>query len=203
MCGKRSVPSDWSDAVLIPIPKKGDLSHYDNWRGISLLNIIRKDVARTSKIGCRSWPRMSYLSRNVVLGRERLPGHNFTVCQLVEKSMEHKSKAFFTFIDLKKAYESVPRQAMWIVLANLGEPEETVQLIKSFHQDMKAKIHIDGAMLEEIEVVNGLRQGCCMAPMLFNLYSCLAVERWLAKIENVEGVVISIRYKNDKKLFRR
>ena len=117
--------------------------------------------------------------------------------------MEHKSKAFFTFIDLKKAYESVPRQAMWIVLANLGEPEETVQLIKSFHQDMKAKIRIDGAMLEEIEVVNGLRQGCCMAPMLFNLYSCLAVERWLAKIENVEGVVISIRYKNDKKLFRR
>ena len=54
--------------------------------------------------------------------------------------MEHKFKAFFTFIDLKKAYDSVPRQAMWIVLANLGEPEETVQLIKSFHQDMKAKI---------------------------------------------------------------
>ena len=77
MCGKRSVPSDWSDAILIPIPKKGDLSHYNNWRGISLLNIIRKDVARTSKIGCRSWPRMSYPSRNVVLGRERLPGHNF------------------------------------------------------------------------------------------------------------------------------
>ena len=28
------VPADWSDAVLIPIPKKGDLSQCDNWRGI-------------------------------------------------------------------------------------------------------------------------------------------------------------------------
>ena len=82
-------------------------------------------------------------------------------------------------------------------------PEETVQLIKSFHQDMKAKIRIDRTMLEEIEVVNGLRQGCCMAPVLFNLYSCLAIERWLARIENVEGVGITIKYKNDNKLFRK
>ena len=28
---KRSVPDDWRDAMLIPIPKKGDLSHCDNW----------------------------------------------------------------------------------------------------------------------------------------------------------------------------
>ena len=51
----------------------------------------------------------------------------FTVRQLVEKSCEHKSKAFFTFIDLKKAYDSVPREAMWMALAKLGVPEETVQ----------------------------------------------------------------------------
>ena len=51
----------------------------------------------------------------------------------MEKSWEHKSKAFFTFIDLKKAYDSVPREVMWIALAKLGVPEETVQLVKSFH----------------------------------------------------------------------
>ena len=40
------VPSDWFDAVLIPLPKKGDLSHCDNWRGISLLDVVGKVVAR-------------------------------------------------------------------------------------------------------------------------------------------------------------
>ena len=39
------VPSDWCDAVLIPLPKKGDLSHCDNWRGISLLDMVGKVVA--------------------------------------------------------------------------------------------------------------------------------------------------------------
>ena len=57
----------------------------------------------------------------------------FTVGQLIEKLCEHKSKAFFTFIDLKKAYDSVPREAMWMAIAKLGVPGETVQLIKSFH----------------------------------------------------------------------
>ena len=40
------VPADWSDAVLIPFPKKGDLSDCDNWRGISLLEVVGKVVAR-------------------------------------------------------------------------------------------------------------------------------------------------------------
>ena len=37
--------------------------------------------------------------------------------QLVEKSIEHDTKAFILFIDLKKVYNSVPRDAMWLILA--------------------------------------------------------------------------------------
>ena len=58
------------------------------------------------------------------------------------------------------------------------------ELIQSFHQDMSATIQVDGTLLEEIEVGNGLRQGWCMAPALFNLYSSLVVERWIARTES-------------------
>ena len=47
----------------------------------------------------------------------------YTVCQLVEKSWEHWSKVFLLFIDLKKAYNSVPRAAMWRALGKQGVPE--------------------------------------------------------------------------------
>ena len=43
---EQRVPRDWSDAILIPIPKKGDLSICDNWRGIFLLEVVGKVVAR-------------------------------------------------------------------------------------------------------------------------------------------------------------
>ena len=38
-------PEDWRDAVLVPIPKRGDLCQCDNWRGIALLDIVGKLVA--------------------------------------------------------------------------------------------------------------------------------------------------------------
>ena len=95
-------------------------------------------------------------------------------------------------MDLKKAYDSVPREALWVALGKLGVPEKTIQLIRSFHQDMRARVRLDGVMLEEISVQNGLKQGCCMAPVLFNLYTCLAVERWLARVDGVDGVGLTV-----------
>lgn len=42
---EKSVSKDWTDAVLVPIPKKRDLSNCDNWRGISLLDVVGKAIA--------------------------------------------------------------------------------------------------------------------------------------------------------------
>ena len=36
------VVDDWRDAIIVPIPKKGDLTLCDNWRGISLLDVVGK-----------------------------------------------------------------------------------------------------------------------------------------------------------------
>ena len=67
---------------------------------------------------------------------------------------------------------------------------------------MKAAIRLEGTLLEEIDVENRLRQECCMAPVPFNLYTCLAVERWLFRVEGA-GVGVTVKHKYDEKLFRR
>ena len=43
---EQKVPEEWRDALIIPIPKKGDLTLCDNWRGISLLDVIGKLFAK-------------------------------------------------------------------------------------------------------------------------------------------------------------
>ena len=40
------VVDDWKDAVVVPIPKKGNLQLSDNWRGISLLDTVVKIFVR-------------------------------------------------------------------------------------------------------------------------------------------------------------
>ncbi len=108
LCGdiwrKSEVPRDWCDAVLIPLPKKGDLSVCDNWRGISLLDVVGKVVARViqerlQKLAEDQLPESQCGSRKGCGCTDTI----FTVRQLVEKSWEHTAKTVLTFIDLRKA----------------------------------------------------------------------------------------------------
>jgi len=59
-------------------------------------------------------------------------------------------------------------------MLKLRVPETLVEIVRSFHDNMKASVRVDGELLEDFEVTNGLRQGCTMAPPLFN-FSCLPV----------------------------
>ena len=40
--GKENVPMEWKTAYIVKIPKKGDLSDCQNWRGIQLLSLPSK-----------------------------------------------------------------------------------------------------------------------------------------------------------------
>ena len=48
---ERRVSQEWVDVTLIPIPKKGNLGECNNWRGISLLDVAGKAVARILQRG--------------------------------------------------------------------------------------------------------------------------------------------------------
>ena len=127
----------------------------------------------------------------------------FMIRQLLEKAHEHNSKVFFTFVDLRKAYDSVPRDGLWKALRKLGIPENVIAIIQPFHENMRAQICCNGKLSDDIKVDNGLRQGCLIAPTLFNLYACLMVERWKEKVKELKGVGILLNYKLNEKLFRR
>ena len=127
----------------------------------------------------------------------------FTVRQLVEKTIEHGAKLFLVFVDLEKAYDSVPRAALWHALHKLGVPTLVIDIICSFHKGMKAKVRVNGKLTEAISVENGLRQGCTLAPVLFNLFACLIYERWSSRVASLEGVGTLLLYKYYGKLFRR
>ena len=157
--------------MLIPVPKKGDLTICDNWRGISLLDVVGKLFAKVIQ------KRLQGVVEDVVsdsqCGFRKGRGCTdmiFCMRQLVEKTREHNSKVFMLFVDLKKAYDSIPHQALWLVLQKYGIPLVIINLIQSLHEGTKAEVSVSGGTTPAIEVNNGLRQGCTIAPTFFNLY---------------------------------
>ena len=90
----------------------------------------------------------------------------FVALQLLEKAREHQ-ELLFIFVGLRKAYKSVSRNTLWKVLKGLVF---LLKVVKSFHEGMHAVVKMGGSWSECLEVRNGLRQGCSLAPALFNLY---------------------------------
>ena len=81
------------------------------------------------------------------------------------------------FVDLQKAYDSVDRELLWKVLARAGVPKEMIVVIRQFHDDMQARVRMDdGELSDWFEVTQGLRQGCVLSPLLFNILFAAAIE---------------------------
>ena len=78
-----------------------------------------------------------------------------------------------------------------------------VDIIRSFYTNMEARIRVDEELLEKIEMNNGLRQGCTMAPTLFNLYAGVVAEKQTEAMQDVKDVGMELLYKLDQQLFRR
>ena len=73
------------------------------------------------------------------------------------------------FIDLQKAYDSVDRELLWVVLARFGVPE-VLTIIRQFHKGMRARVRTDDEHSEWFDVTQGLRQGCVLSPLVFNIF---------------------------------
>ena len=107
----------------------------------------------------------------------------FTVSQTVEKFYEHRTRGYLIFVDLRKAYDSFPRAAPWKALAVFGVPPPLIYLLSSFHENMSACVGLGNAHTDSITSNNSLRQGCTIAPVLFNLYFSLVIEKWLTDMK--------------------
>ncbi len=182
------VPTQWRDAEMIPLPKKGDLTSCDNWRGISLLAVAGKAFARLLNHRLRHLAERVLPESQCGFRRGRSCSDMvFTTAQLAERAKEYSIPIHIVFIDLRKAYDSVPRKRMWEVLHQLGVPDRLIDLIKSLHEGMQVRVRVGNKRTSPVDVNNGLRQGCVLAPLLFILYANAVVVDWKQRCREGRG----------------
>ena len=75
------------------------------------------------------------------------------------------------FIDLQKAYDTVYHTLLWQVLTRIGVPPQMIAGIQQFHDGMRACVRPDdGVCSDWFKLEQGLRQGCVLSPLLFNIF---------------------------------
>ena len=190
--------------LVTPIHKKGDKMDPKNYRAIALLSIPGKVFCRilmnrSLDIIERSLSESQYGFRP---GRGTT-GAIFIARQIIEKAREHQVPLHFHFIDFKSAFDTIWREAMWKMLLKTGVPSKIVTIIKNIYEDTQCAIMIEGHITEWFQVNVGVRQGCNMSPILFNVMLDYVMKEVRSLDENFcmsADMSIDIRYADDTTL---
>ena len=166
---------DWTIGMIAPIHKKGSKSDPNNYRGISLLSCFGKLFM--TLLNNRL---MTYAISNKIISPNQLgflPGNRISDAHIIlnnliqNKCHKNNSKIYSCFIDFSKAFDTIPRDKLLNKLLNHNIKGNFFNTIKNIYCNDKACIKINNKeVTDTFEINQGVKQGCILSPLLFNIY---------------------------------
>ncbi|KAK6735348.1 hypothetical protein RB195_018511 [Necator americanus] len=161
------VPKQWKTSKTVLLYKKGDPHDIGNYRPICLLSVIYKLFTRVilnriEKVLDEGQPCEQAGFRK---GFSTID-HIHTVSKLIEVSREYKMPLCLTFIDLKKAFDSVETEAVVEALDNQGVPTQYIKVLRELYSNFTTGISPFYKNIV-IDVKRGVRQGDTISPKIF------------------------------------
>ncbi|UYV79876.1 hypothetical protein LAZ67_18000954 [Cordylochernes scorpioides] len=172
--GTSQVPQQWTKTIIHPIFKNGDPDNPSNYRGISLISNLSKLFTSILQTRLNDWmERKSILAENQAGFRKgySCQDHIFTLISLIQMTLSRRrGKLYAFFIDLRKAFDTVPHHLLWKKIALNGLSCRFIKLIKNYYTQMTATVRWRGSFTEAIKIQAGVLQGEPLSPYLFILF---------------------------------
>ena len=191
-CASVTVPDLWADCWLSLLPKPhkatrrpGDLRPLgiQEISGKALTSVIKDRLF--SEVGhiIQQYPQFAHISgRGTDSAIARVSAH----CREVRSNLGHKrasvhqrqaglraanlSGGAMLKLDMSTAFDLLPRHTLVSALEWIGCSSELVHLIVQWHESCNYHIR-HGSASQPVPLLRGIRQGCCLAPLLWAVYS--------------------------------
>ncbi|UYV83678.1 SETMAR [Cordylochernes scorpioides] len=166
--------SMWSKTIIQPIFKNGDPNAPSNYRGIALISNLSKLFTSILKNRLSNWIENRKLIAENQAGFRRgysCQDHIFTLTSLIQMTLSHKRRKLYAFfVDLKKAFDTVPHLLLWRKLALVGLSGRFIKLIQNYYAQMMGAVRWNGSFTEFIKIQSGVLQGEPLTPYLFIIF---------------------------------
>jgi hypothetical protein len=95
----------------------------------------------------------------------------------LRKNRVYNEAVLHLFIEFKKVYVSVRREALYNILSEFGIPKKLITLIKLCLTETYNKVRVGKNLSEIFSIGNGMKQGDALSPLLFNFALEYAIKR--------------------------
>ena len=173
----------WARARVCLLYKKGNARTASNYRSICLIQGIVKLAAAwqcTQLTALTSQHKLLHKCQHGGLKRHRCGNHIYDVvaCMLLTKA-----RLYQLYIHFSKALNYIPLAAFWRKLHRYSLPRELISSIQRLYTDAHQQPIVSVIPTSGHAQHRGVRPGCPLSPLLFNLYVNIIFFSFDSKIE--------------------
>ena len=169
-----SFPNNWKHAVVIPIPKKGDLTAVSNFRPISLLPQPDKIIEKLVHNRLNAYIESNYLLSTNQHGFRKNRSTLDAIFQLtsqINTNMDKRFPTLATFLDFKKAFDCVQHKVLIDKLKTLNIDTNTMLWLEDYLTDRSQIVLANNIHSDSLKIKQGVPQGSIMGPLLYIIYA--------------------------------
>ena len=166
------VPSEWKEANIIPLFKKGSRNKPENYRPVSLTSVVCKlieTLIRDHMVEFLVKHKLINTSQHMFL-KARSYLTNLMFLEEITKWVDDGSPVDVVYLDFQKAFDKVPHQNCLLKLKVHGIGNDVINWIEKWLTHRRQRVIVDGDISNWISVLSGVPQGSVLGPLLFLIY---------------------------------
>ena len=163
----------WNCSIISPLHKKGNKSDPDNYRAVAVSSVIGKlfsTILLERLLEFRSKYCPDPPNQLGFTKKAQTYDHILTMKTISSKYGKLKEPVFAIFVDFKKAFDSVCRQALFLKLAKIGVTGNFYQVLRNMYSNSYAHIKMSNFLSSKFVVAKGTEQGHPLSPDLFKIF---------------------------------
>ena len=120
----------------------------------------------------------------------------FILRNILEQVNEWQATLYINFVDFEKAFDSVHRNGLWMIMDQYGIPQKIINIVEALYtyDGFECAFVEEEATSEWFELTTGVKQGCTMSGFLF-----LRIIDWVMR-HTVKEEGTGLRWKFTSKL---